>query len=176
MQQPKERPNLLYRVWYGDVLMYVGRTHQPLPRRLHGHFFGKPMHRKLDASLVSRVEFAECGSEADMYLYEIYYICKLKPPANCDDRACDALSVELPELSWHEAELPLMDKWRSEIARRDDAFDAKKAAERETFAAMRKAGKHARKVAANDMDHPAWDDYVAARDAWEQAAKEAKAW
>lgn len=36
----KERQNLLYHIYYGDMLMYVGRTHQPLPRRIHGHLFG----------------------------------------------------------------------------------------------------------------------------------------
>lgn len=36
---------LIYRIWYGDCLVYVGRTKQPLQSRIRGHLFNKPMHR-----------------------------------------------------------------------------------------------------------------------------------
>lgn len=113
--------NILYQIYYGDQLVYLGRTRQPIDRRLHGHFFNKPMHKKLDARLVSRVRVAKAQTTADMYLYEIYYINKLKPPMNCDDKAQDALTVELPELTWLEYEPHLMPKWIAEVNKREQA-------------------------------------------------------
>ena len=38
---------LIYRIWYGDCLVYVGRTKQPLQSRIRGHLFNKPMHRTI---------------------------------------------------------------------------------------------------------------------------------
>ena len=84
---------LIYRIWYGDCLMYVGRTKQPLQSRIRGHPFSKPMHRTVNIEQVTKIEYAELGSEADMNLYEIYYILRLHPPLNVDDKARDDLSV-----------------------------------------------------------------------------------
>ena len=53
-------------------------------------------------SNVSKIEYAEFLSEADMNLYEIYYINLLKPPLNCDDKAKDELTVSLPDVDWNE--------------------------------------------------------------------------
>lgn len=44
----------LYKIYYDDVLVYLGRTKQPLQTRLRGHFFKKPMHRVIDIQQVSR--------------------------------------------------------------------------------------------------------------------------
>lgn len=27
---------IIYRIWYGDILVYLGRTKQPLQSRIHG--------------------------------------------------------------------------------------------------------------------------------------------
>ena len=67
---------VLYRIFYGEHIVYVGRTKQPLQNRIRGHLFGKPMHRKIDIEQVSRIEYAEFKTEADMNLYEIYFILK----------------------------------------------------------------------------------------------------
>ena len=93
---------LIYRIWYGNCLVYVGRTKQPLQSRIRGHLFSKPMHRTVNIEQVTKIEYAELGSEADMNLYEIYYILRLHPPLNVDDKARDDLSVTLPELEWKE--------------------------------------------------------------------------
>ena len=50
-----------------------------------------------------------------MNLYEIYYILRLHPPLNVDDKARDDLSVTLPELEW--------EGWRQEIAKQDSRID-----------------------------------------------------
>jgi len=111
----------LYKIYYNDYCAYLGRTKQPIAARLRGHFFNKPMHKNINIALVSKIEIASCKSQADMYLYEVYYINKLKPPINQDDKAHDALTVELPELKFVEYTPKLMDKWREEIAKKETA-------------------------------------------------------
>lgn len=109
------KTHILYKIYYGDTLVYLGRTNQPLKTRLRGHFFKKPMHRTIDINQVSRIEYAEFPTEADMFLYEIYFINLLKPPLNVDDRAQDNLTVSLPEKEFKEFECSLMDKWKVEL-------------------------------------------------------------
>ena len=84
---------ILYRIWYGDVLVYLGRTKQPLQSRIHGHLFKKPMQRSISINLVTKIEYAEFLSEADMNLYEIYFINLWKPPLNIDDKCKDELTI-----------------------------------------------------------------------------------
>lgn len=111
----KEKKPLLYKIYYGDNLVYLGRTNQPLQNRLRGHFFKKPMHRVLDINLVSKIKYAEFKTVADMYLYEIYYINLLKPTFNIDDRAPDEVTVTLPDVPFLPYECPLFDRWKDEI-------------------------------------------------------------
>ena len=55
---------------------------------------------KVNPLLVDKVELAECRSEADMCLYEVYYINLLHPELNEDAKAEDELTLSLPELNW----------------------------------------------------------------------------
>ena len=128
---------ILYKIYYGHHVVYVGRTHQPLQDRIRGHFFNRPMHRAIDIFRTTKIEFAELPTIADLYLYEVYYINKLKPPYNCDDKAHDELSVKLPELEFKEFECKLMDKWKEKIKANNEALEAKEKAETEFL--MRKA-------------------------------------
>ena len=64
----------LYRIYYGDSIVYLGRTMQPLQNRIRGHLFKKPMHREICIEQVSKIEYATFKSQADMNLYEIYFI------------------------------------------------------------------------------------------------------
>lgn len=114
---------VVYRIYYGDEIVYVGRTKQPLQNRIRGHVFGKAMHRKIDIEHVSKIEYAMLTSEADMNLYEIYYILKLHPPLNVDDNATDSLSVSLPELSWLPFETPLWEKWKNQILNKRNDYE-----------------------------------------------------
>lgn len=129
MSKTQQRTYTLYKIFYDDFVAYLGRTSQPLQTRLRGHFFARPMHRNIDINGVSRIEYAECATCADMYLYEIYYINLLKPPLNCDDRAKDDLTVSLPELNWESYTCPLMDKWREALAVKDAERKAAKQSE-----------------------------------------------
>lgn len=112
----------LYRIYYGDCIVYLGRMMQPLQNRIRGHLFKKPMHRAICIDQVSRIEYATFQSEADMYLYEIYFINLWHPALNRDDKAADQLTVSLPEVEWKVFETPLWEKWKSEIAAADAAY------------------------------------------------------
>lgn len=105
---------ILYKIYYGTELVYIGRTKQDLCDRLRLHFFGKPMVKKLDILKTTRIEYTLCASEADMFLYEIYLINIYKPRINKDDKAHDELSsfLYLPEPQFYEYINPLLEKWK----------------------------------------------------------------
>lgn len=111
----KSKGFFLYRFYYGDCIVYLGRTKQKINDRLRGHFFNKAMHKNINIHKVTRIEVATLKTLADMYVYEIYYINLIKPIINSDDKACDQLNVELPELKWFEYEPHLMDHWKRQI-------------------------------------------------------------
>lgn len=121
---------LLYKVFYkgadGEFIAYLGRTKQRINARLRGHFKQLPMHKLIDIFSVSRIEVAECKTEADMFLYEIYYINKYKPTLNKDDKSKEELTIELPELDFktlHNEEI--MEKWKRETAGEREAAECK---------------------------------------------------
>ena len=115
----KQTTYTLYKIYSENCLLYIGRTKRPLHMRLRGHFFKAPMHRGINIECVTKIEYATFPTEADMFLYEIYYINKCKPPLNRDDKAEDQLTVRLPEVPFWEYDCWLMGKWREEIFRRD---------------------------------------------------------
>lgn len=111
----------LYRIYYGNDIVYLGRTMQPLKNRIRGHLFKKPMHRAIHIEQVSKIEYATFKSEADMYLYEIYFINLWRPALNRDDKAADAMTITLPAVEWKLFSTDLWKKWRNEIAAADAA-------------------------------------------------------
>lgn len=113
---------ILYRIYYSDTLVYLGRTKQPLQDRIRGHLFKKPMHRSIYIEQVSKIEYSEFKTEADMNVYEVYFINLWKPPLNIDDKTRDPLTVFLPDVEWKLFETPLWDKWKSEIEKSDDKY------------------------------------------------------
>ena len=113
----------LYRIFYGDNIVYIGRTKQPLATRIRSHLFAKPMHRTISIDRVSKIEYASLPTAADMNLYEIYYILKEKPPLNVDDKEKDNLTVTLPELEWQLFETPLWAKWEKELAEKENDYE-----------------------------------------------------
>ncbi len=122
---------IVYRVYYGDRIVYVGRTKQLLQDRIRRHVYGKPFHRKLDLERITKVEYHEFPSEADMFLYEIYYIIKLHPELNVDDKPHDRLSFSLPAISWTPFPLVLREKWQDQLtlARMGESETAEKIAD-----------------------------------------------
>lgn len=124
----------LYRIYYGDVLVYLGRTTQPLQNRIREHLFKKPMMRELFIDKISKIEYATFKTQADMFLYEIYFINLWHPPLNKNDKAKDELTISLPEVEWKLFETPLWDKWKEEIHNKDK--DEERAKARKTAKAM----------------------------------------
>lgn len=112
---------ILYRIWYGNHLVYLGRTKQPLQARIRGHMFARPMHRAIDIHNVTKIEYAQLQTEADMNLYEIYFINLWKPPLNVDDKARDNLTISLPDLEWKEFVPKNWKQWKMEL-RSDDMY------------------------------------------------------
>lgn len=106
---------ILYRIYYGDILAYLGRIKQPLQARIRGHMFQKPMHRAIDINNVSKIEYTQLSTEADMNLYEIYFINFWKPPLNVDDKARDDLTIRLPELEWKEFIPVHWKEWKQQL-------------------------------------------------------------
>lgn len=90
----------LYKVFYEEGLVYIGRTIQPLSRRLKDHYCRKHRLKELSQERITRVEYATCESLSDLYVYEVFYINRLKPILNKDDKAHDSLNLELPPLQW----------------------------------------------------------------------------
>ena len=58
---------IIYRIWYGDILVYLGRTKQPLQSRIHGHLFKKPMHRSISINL-NGLTVKVIGAYVDFYV------------------------------------------------------------------------------------------------------------
>ena len=114
----------LYRIYYGDHIVYLGRTMQPLQNRIRGHLFKKPMHREISIDMVSKIEYATFQTQSDMNVFEVYFINLWKPPLNKDDKASDALTFSLPEVEWKLFETSLWEKWKAEIHRKDDEEEA----------------------------------------------------
>lgn len=106
---------ILYRIYYGNHIVYVGRTKQPLQSRIRGHMFAKPMHKSIDIHNVSKIEYTMLKTAADMYLYEIYLINIWKPELNVDDKAKDKLTITLPDLEWKEFKPANWKKWKAQI-------------------------------------------------------------
>lgn len=117
---------ILYKIYSENCLLYLGRTKQPLNRRLHSHFFKKPMVREINIDCVTKIEYAVFPSEADMNVMEVYLINKLKPVLNRDDKARDQLTIRLPEPEFKEHHCHLIDRWREEIHLADAADQEKK--------------------------------------------------
>lgn len=110
---------ILYRIWYGKTLAYLGRTKQPLQARMRGHMFAKPMHRAIDIHNVTKIDYTELPTEADMNLYEIYFINLWKPPLNVDDKARDNLTITLSDLEWKEFVPTNWEEWKKELKTED---------------------------------------------------------
>ena len=117
---------ILYKIYSENCLLYLGRTKQPLNRRLYSHFFKKAMVRAINIECVTKIEYAVFHSEADMNVMEVYFINKLKPVLNRDDKAKDQLTISLPEPEFIEHHCHLMERWREEIRLADAADEEKK--------------------------------------------------
>lgn len=110
---------ILYRIYCNNNIVYLGRTKQTLQARIRGHMFAKPMHRAINIHNVSKIEYTELPTEANMNLYEIYFINLWKPALNVDDKARDDLTITLPDLCWQEFVPSNWDDWKRQLKTED---------------------------------------------------------
>lgn len=104
---------MLYKIYYGDELVYIGRTKQDLQKRLRQHFFdGNAMAKKLDILQTTKIEYCLCETEADMNVLEVYLIAKYHPRINKDDKPKDNLTIYLEEPRFYSYWIPTIDKWK----------------------------------------------------------------
>lgn len=93
---------ILYRMLddNGKVL-YVGQTVQLLKKRIRQHF-GPKGYIKPVLHQVARVEFAHVPNDADLNLYEAYYIGLENPPINGLLKTVDRPTITLEPLVFEE--------------------------------------------------------------------------
>lgn len=97
-----------------------------MQNRIRGHLFQKPMYRSINIDLVTKIEYATFPTEADMNLYEIYFINKLKPHLNVDDKTKDDLTVTLPNVEFKVFDCHLWDKWKADLIANKSEYSSKK--------------------------------------------------
>lgn len=103
---------LVYKVYYGDELVYIGRTKQRLVDRMRMHFFGDIDVPKLNIFNVSKIEYTLFDKESDQIVYEVYLINLYHPCLNLHDLGADDLTIYLPEPLFYVWENPIIDKWK----------------------------------------------------------------
>ena len=103
---------IVYKVYYGDELVYIGRTKQKLVDRMRMHFFGNPMVPKLNVFDTSKIEYALFQTECDQFVYEVYLINLYRPKLNLHDLGKDNLTIYLPEPKFYIWENKIIDKWK----------------------------------------------------------------
>lgn len=89
----------IYRMFDADNnLLYIGKTKQ-LDYRMYAHFY---KYRDWWKDQVKYIDGCKFDNEANMHIYEMYLITKLKPTYN-RHASCDVEpSLVLPELSYEE--------------------------------------------------------------------------
>ena len=120
MESPKGY--ILYKIYYDNTLVYLGRTKQPLLNRIKTHCFKDPTVRSIEVDKINKIEYTILPTEADMFIYEIYYINKYKPPLNVDDKAKDDFTFgSLPEIEWKEWDYEdTLKNWSNQIGAHDN--------------------------------------------------------
>ena len=103
---------IVYKIYYNDELVYIGRTKQSLTNRLRMHFFGNPLVPKLDLFQTNKIEYALLDKESDQFVYEVYLINLFHPRLNIHDMANDDLTIYLPELQFYVWDNSIIDKWK----------------------------------------------------------------
>lgn len=87
--------NIIYRYFdKQNNVIYVGLTSRPLKRRVKEHSIEQLQ------SETDHIDFAMVPSEADMRMYELFYINKYQPKYNKRDLYKDGNTINLPELTF----------------------------------------------------------------------------
>ena len=77
-----------------EEIIYIGLTSRPIQRRIKEHEVEELQKETY------RIEYAKVMTEADMRMYELYYINKYNPKFNVRDLYVDGNQITLPELNF----------------------------------------------------------------------------
>lgn len=77
-----------------EEIIYIGLTSRPIQRRIKEHEVEELQKETY------RIEYAKVKTEADMRMYELYYINKYNPKFNTRDLYVDGNQITLPELNF----------------------------------------------------------------------------
>lgn len=77
-----------------EEIIYIGLTSRPIKKRIKEHEVEELQKETY------RIEYAKVKTEADMRMYELYYINKYNPKFNTRDLYVDGNQITLPELNF----------------------------------------------------------------------------
>lgn len=77
-----------------EEIIYIGLTSRPIKKRIKEHEVEELQKETY------RIEYAKVKTEADMRMYELYYINKYNPKFNVRDLYVDGNQITLPELNF----------------------------------------------------------------------------
>lgn len=103
---------IVYRIYYDNQIVYVGRTKQRLIDRMRMHFFGNPYMPKIDIFRTTKIDYALFNSESDQFVYEVYLINLYHPVLNKHDSGCGDLTIRLQEPKFYNWTNPIIEKWK----------------------------------------------------------------
>ena len=115
METNRKEPFCLYRIYSENCLLYVGTTTRPLQDKLHEHFFKAPKVKPINIECVAKIEYALLATEADLIVSEAYNINRLKPALNFCDKACDSLTISIPDPTFYLFQSEQLNIWKAQI-------------------------------------------------------------
>lgn len=113
-QKDRSPAKIVYAIYGADCCLFVGKTTaRRLVDKLYHHFHKNRKYVQIDVTKVERIEYSRYKTEADMALYELYWIYKLHPVMNRHGKK-DELTLELPYVRWYQYVPRLLNKWKEE--------------------------------------------------------------
>lgn len=102
-----DRRPLVFRIWYGDEIVYVWYTSKYLTTALRNVFFG--VHQRVDVTKVTKVDYQGKRSLADAAVYAMYYKHLFNPTLQYVSPG--PLTIHLKQYKWTEFTSPVFARW-----------------------------------------------------------------
>ena len=69
-KQEKSRPHrgdmLIYRIYYGDEIVYIGKTKQALSTRIKSHLYGRKYETRINIDRMTHIDYSVYKTPADL--------------------------------------------------------------------------------------------------------------
>lgn len=118
-KQEKSRPHrgdmLIYRIYYGDEIVYIGKTKQALSTRIKSHLYGRKYETRINIDRMTHIDYSVYKTPADWLLYHVYWVNKYHPRLNQTHKTSGHLTVSLPNVRWVKYTPLLLSKWREDL-------------------------------------------------------------